>query len=58
MRLKSANHQSNQATAHSAERRSAADLQRILDAMIGSSGFVLAGDLPDGMSNSAFPIND
>ncbi|RXK40938.1 hypothetical protein M231_01786 [Tremella mesenterica] len=31
----------------SPERRSAADLQRILDSLIGDAGFVLSGDLPD-----------
>jgi hypothetical protein len=35
-------------TAPTPERRSAADLQKILDSLIGTSGFVLAGDLPDG----------
>ena len=30
------------------ERRSAADLQRILDSLIGDAGFVMAGNLPEG----------
>lgn len=42
---------SNQASAPSTpERRSHADLQRILDSLIGPAGFVLSGNLPDGES--------
>ena len=35
------------------ERRSAADLQRILDSLIGDTGVVLSGDLPDGKPASS-----
>jgi hypothetical protein len=38
----------------SPERRSAADLQRILDSLIGAAGFVLSGELPDG--EICFPL--
>lgn len=34
----------------SPERRSAADLQRILDSLIGDDGFVLSRNLPSGES--------
>jgi len=45
-------HQSLSAENDTSERRSAADLQRILDSLIGDAGYVLAGDLPDGTSNA------
>lgn len=35
----------------SPNRRSTADLQRILDGLIGTSGSIRCGDLPDGESN-------
>ena len=42
------NIQSSSNTITSPERRSAADLQRILHSLIGDAGFVLSGNLPDG----------
>ena len=40
-----------QSPASSPERRSDADLQRILDSLIGESGYVLSVNLPDGSCN-------
>jgi hypothetical protein len=39
----------------SPNRRSTADLQRILDGLIGTQGSIRCGDLPEGESKSALP---